>query len=186
MYPPTRPAPHVAFVSASLAYQDRPVVDFFRRLLWAYGIRPVTVGLDLYAANENEASMLAKGEIRKADCVVAVQTRRYHIEGVGHKPSEWSYEEPAIGFAADKPLFIFYEEGISLKGAGPSNARFGVSFNRDTLKEDRERLGAHIQRIRDDLAERKNHQLWTTLGALAAISGGAYLLWKLFGSHAAE
>ena len=106
---PFRPLPtHTAFLSASLHYEDRPVVDFFRGLLFEYGIRPVTIGIDVYAANNYEAATVAEQEIKKVDCVVAILTRRYKIEDAKYKPSEWTFEEPAIGLSANKPLYVFY------------------------------------------------------------------------------
>lgn len=180
---PYRPLPnHTAFLSASLHYEDRPVVDFFRGLLFEYGIRPVTIGIDVYAANNYEAAMLAEQEIKKADCVVAILTKRYITDGAGYKPSEWTFEEPAIGLAANKPLYVFYEDGISLKGVSATRARYGVPFNRERLKEERSRLAEHVHKIQDEIATIKSNGFWKAVGVGAAVVGGLYLLSRFFGS----
>ncbi len=174
---------HTAFLSASLHYEDRPVVDCFRGLLFEYGIRPVTIGIDVYAANNYEAAMLAEQEIKKADCVVAILTKRYRIDDAMYKPSEWTFEEPAIGLAANKPLYVFYEEGISLKGVSATRARYGIPFNRETLKDDRSRFAEHVHKIQTELATIKSNGFWKAVGVGALAVGGAYVLWKLFGSN---
>lgn len=177
---------HNAFLSASLHYEDRPVVDFFRGLLFEYGIRPVTIGIDVYAANNYEAAMLAEQEIKKADCVVAILTKRYRMDDAKHKPSEWTFEEPAIGLAANKPLYVFYEEGISLKGVSATRARAGIPFNRETLKDERSRLAEHVHKIQAELTTIKSNGFWKAVGVGALAVGGAYVLWKLFGSNDVE
>jgi hypothetical protein len=151
-------------------------LDFFRGLLFEYGIRPVTIGIDLYAANDYEAAMLAEEEIRKADCVVAVLSKRYRTAKGDYRPSEWNYEEQAIGLAANRPLYVFYEDGIFMKGASVASARFGVQFSRDRLKDDRQRLSNDIRHIREDLSSMKTQQFWGTVGVIAVIGGGIYLL----------
>ncbi len=184
--PFTRLPNHTAFLSASLHYEDRPVVDFFRGLLFEYGIRPITIGIDSYAANNYEAAMLAEQEIKKADCVVAILTKRYLMDRGGYKPSEWTFEEPAIGLAANKPVYVFYEDGISLKGVSATRARYGIPFDRERLKEDRSRLAEHVHKIQDEIATIKSNGLWKIVGIGAVVAGGLYLLSKVFGSDDAD
>lgn len=173
---------HTAFLSASLHYEDRLVVDLFRGLLFEYGIRPVTIGIDVYAANNYEAAVLAEQEIKKADCVVAILTKRYRIDDATYKPSEWTFEEPAIGLAANKPLYVFYEHGISVKGVSTARARYGIPFSRATLRDDRSRLAEHVHKIQGELTTMKSNGFWKAVSVGALTIGGAYVLWRLFGS----
>jgi len=132
--------------------------------------------------NNYEAATLADQEIKKADCVVAIMTRRYQTAPSSYKPSEWTLEEPAIGLAANKPLYVFYEEGISLKGVSATRARYGIPFDREKLKEDRSRLAEHVHKIQDELAAIKSSNSWKAVGIGAAVVGGLYLLSRFFGS----
>jgi len=182
MKPYTRLPNHTAFLSASLHYEDRPVVDFFRGLLFEYGIRPITIGIDVYAANNYEAAIVAEQEIKRADCVVAILTKRYLLERGGYKPFEWTFEEPAIGVSASKPLYVFYEDGISLKGISATRARVGIPFDRAKLKDDRSRLAEHVHKIQDEIATIKSNGFWKVVGVGAVIVGGLYLLGRFFGS----
>jgi len=183
MRPYARLPNHTAFLSASLHYEDRPIVDFFRGLLFEYGIRPVTIGIDTYAANNYEAAMLAEQQIKQADCVVAILTKRYRMDDANYKPSEWTFEEPAIGLSANKPLYAFYEDGISLAGVSATRARYGIPFNRDKLKDDRARLAEHVHKIQDEIAAIKSNGFWKAVGVGAVVMGGLYVLSKVFGEE---
>lgn len=170
---------HTAFVSCSLKYEDRPTVDFFRDLLFANDIRPVTIGIDVPAKNEYEAARIAPDIVRACDCVVAIQSKRYQMIDGAYKPSEWTIEEPRMGIDSSKPLYVFHDADVSLKGAYTSIARFAVPFNEGALAAQRSQLDSHCSKIRDELSSMKSQGLLATIGTLAIVGGGLYLLYRL-------
>lgn len=163
---------HRAFVSCSLHPGDKDVVDFFRESLRQRGINPRTIGIDVIASTDREAARLAKQEIQQTDCIVVILTPRYMING--YKSSEWTYEEPAMGYMGDKSLYVFYESGIELKGITASTAEWTVEFDRRSLnmQEEYARLNSWVNGIREDLDTRKARRLFPLGGAvLGALSG---------------
>lgn len=59
---------------------------------------------------------------------------------------------------------------------------YGIPFNRDTLRDDRSRLAEHVHKIRDELATIRSNGFWKAVGVGALAVGGAYVMWKFFGS----
>jgi len=163
-----------------LHYEDRPVVDFFRGLLFENNIRPVTIGIDVPAKDEYEAARIAPEIIKGCDCVVAIQTKRYQMVNGAYKPSEWTLEEPRMGLDSSKPLYLFYEKGIEVKGANATSARTRTEFDRSALETQRGQTGSHIHRIRDELSQAKKMGLLATIGTVALIGAGAYALYRLW------
>ncbi|MCX6651992.1 MAG: hypothetical protein NT137_01350 [Methanomassiliicoccales archaeon] len=172
---------HTAFLSASLAYEDRPIMDFFRRSLFENGIRPVTIGIDIPARSDYEAASIAPQVVRGCDCVIAIQTRRYQTIDGKFKSSEWTIEEPTMGITQDKPLYVFRENGVVVKGASASRARMLCEFSRDGLQTQRDELMGRCAQIADELASMKRQGLLSAVGTLAIIGGSAYVLYKLLG-----
>ena len=102
-----------AFVSCSLWEQDKNVANFFREIFQLHEIIPRTVGIDLHAETDAKAAEIAKNEIKTTNGVIVILTPRYYVNG--YKSSEWTYEEPSMGFYGDKPIYLFYERGTNLK-----------------------------------------------------------------------
>lgn len=164
------------FVSCSLWQQDDTVVDFFRRLFQLHEIVPRTVGIDVHAETDEKAAEIAKNEIRLAKGIIVILTPRYVVNG--YKSSEWTYEEPSMGFYGDKPVYLFYERGIKLKGVTASTALTKVEFNRFLFNDEREkdRLRQWVQWIRSDLEAK------TTGNFLSAIATVAFVLFAIYGA----
>lgn len=162
------------FVSCSLWEQDRDVTNFFRDLLLASGIIPRTVGIDVQASTDQEAAALAKKEIMNASGVVVILTRRYYVDG--YKSSEWTYEEPSMGYYGNKPLYIFYERGIQLKGVSASTACMKVEFDRAYLSDEQEisRLKEWMTWIKSNLQSRN---VGNMLAAICAVAGALFAIY---------
>jgi hypothetical protein len=172
---------HTAFMSASLDYGDRPVMDFFRRLLFENRIRPLTIGIDIPATDDREAARLVVSETEKVDCVVAILTERYLTTEGEKKPSEWLPEEAMTGSVYGKPVYIFHEKGLTPRGASVARARWVKEFDKNSLEEQRPQLSAACSQIRADLAEKKSQEFWALVQTIAVgigAVGAGYLLYR--------
>lgn len=170
------------FVSCSLWKQDRNVVNFFRELFQSHGIIPKTVGIDVNTDTDEKAAELAKNEIKLAKGIIVILTPRYYVNG--YKSSEWTYEEPSMGFYGDKPVYLFYEKGIRLKGVTASTARIKVEFDRYLLNDDQERnrLEEWVKWIKRDLESRTAGEFLTLIGTVAFGLFAAYGFIKFLGA----
>lgn len=165
------------FVSCSLWEQDREVVNFFRELFQSHGIIPRTVGIDINADTDEKAAELAKNEINLAKGVIVVLTPRYYVNG--YKSSEWTYEEPSMGFYGDKPVYLFYERGIRLKGVTASSANIKVEFDRYFIndKQEIDRLKEWVKWIKSDL---ESKTVGNFLGAMGTVVFGLFAIYGIF------
>lgn len=174
------------FVSCSLWEQDWDVVNFFRELFRSYEIIPRTVGVDVNAATDEEAAELAKNEMKLAKGVIVVLTPRYHVNG--YKSSEWTYEEPSMGFYGNKPIYLFYERGIDLKGITASAACIKVEFDRYLIHDEgeRHRLKEWAKWIKSDLESKTAGNFLGVIGTIAfgifALYGVIKFLEAIFGN----
>ncbi len=173
-----------AFNSISIADYDQDVREYFRQLFLENGIVPRTVGIDVQPVNYQQTPQLARTEIQIADCVIAVLTHRYLANG--WKSSEWTVEEPAMGYYGKKPVYVFYEQGIDVKGMLQTTGKYLIEFDRYRLWEQVEykRLSYWIEQIRLDVEQqpRQNNgwepgKILTT--ALACFTAGGVLGWYL-------
>lgn len=162
------------FVSCSLWEQDQSVVDFFRQLFQSHEIIPRTVGIDVDAETDEEAARIAKNEIKLAKGVIVILTPRYYVNG--YKSSEWTYEEPSMGFYGDKPVYLFYERGVNLKGVTASTTQIKVEFDRHILNDERERnrLEKHVEWIKSDL---ESKTVGDFLGAIGTVAFGLFAIY---------
>lgn len=162
------------FLSCSLWEQDRDVVNFFRELFQSHEIMPRTVGIDINATTDEKAAALAKNEIRFARGIIVILTPRYYVNG--YKSSEWTYEEPSMGFYGDKPVYLFYERGINLKGVTASTARIKIEFDRYLLNDEveRNRLKECVKWIESDL---KSKTVGNFLGAIGTVVFGLFAVY---------
>jgi hypothetical protein len=148
------------------------------------------VGIDVSAPSDQEAAALAKTEIMNANGVVVILTHRYYVDGF--KSSEWMYEEPSMGFYGNKPIYLFYERGIELKGVTASTARLKVEFDRTLLWDERERdrLKEWVKRIKSDLVSMNPGNFLGTIGKISvgifALYGFAKFLEAIFGNNSEE
>lgn len=165
------------FVSCSLWEQDRDVVNFFRELFQSHEIIPRTVGIDVNVATDKKAAEVAKNEIKLAKGVIVVLTPRYYVNG--YKSSEWTYEEPSMGFYGNKPVYLFYERGINLKGITASAACIKVEFDRYLIHDEgeRNRLKEWAKWIKSDLDSKTEGNV---LGAIGTIAFGLFAVYGIF------
>ena len=71
-------------------------MDFFRGLLFEYGIRPITIGIDSYAANNYEAAVLAEQLVRNFPAVVEYSNHLARVfQGLGGLKREAGREDEA-------------------------------------------------------------------------------------------
>jgi len=168
----------LAFMSCSIWDVDKRVSNYFRGLCLAKGILPRTIGIDIYADTLEETAILARGEIAKADCVIAILTPRYTVNG--HLSSTWTYFEPGMGFAISKPLFVFYETGTREENPLLASAQYSIEFDRELFgnQEEDQRLDYWIASIKEEINRRKSNRFWTAvgIGALTVLPLGL-LIW---------
>ena len=134
------------------------------------------MGIDVNAATDEEAAELAKNEIKLAKGVIVVLTHRYYVNG--YKSSEWTYEEPSMGFYGNKTVYLFYERGINLKGVTASTARVKIEFDRYLIhdEEERNRLQEWAKWINSDL---ESKTVENCIGAIGTIAFGLFAIYGI-------
>lgn len=107
------------FLSCSFSATDKAIVDFFHRFIESFGFEVVKYDFQ----EPVPLSDAIKNQIRKADCLIAIATRRDRIqEPCDADPSgswicpEWIEHEVVYANAVGKPLAIFAENGVRIKG----------------------------------------------------------------------
>jgi hypothetical protein len=102
-----------AFLSCSLDSEDREIVDFFRGIIRGFDIDP-----QVYDYQEiGRLPDNIKERIINADCLIAIATRRQKIEGSNDWACpDWIHHEVALANAYQKPIAIFFEDGVKLEG----------------------------------------------------------------------
>lgn len=104
-----------AFVSCSLRKEDSEFVEFVCNILSSFQIQPFgTVGK--YSASTDNPTVLMKKNIKEADFVVIIATKRYftkdaHSKHESNTLSEMVHTEAGMAYANDKPIVVFVEEG---------------------------------------------------------------------------
>jgi len=109
-----------AFLSCSFAPEDRLIVDFFKEYIESFGF-------DVVKYDFQEPVTLpdgVKNHIQNADCLIAIATRRHHIQEpkMEHEKEdswicpEWIEHEVVYAYAVGKPVAIFAETSVRVKG----------------------------------------------------------------------
>ena len=122
-----------ALLSCSLAPEDQPIVDFFKKYIESFGF-------DVIKYEFQEPVPLpdgVKNQIRKADCLIAIATRRHRIQESEVEESgdswicpEWIDHEVVYAYAVGKPVAILAENGVRVKGSIEREERY-QRFSRD-------------------------------------------------------
>lgn len=102
-----------AFLSCSLADDDKDIVDLFKRIIRSFDIQP-----EVYDYQEiGRLPDKVKENIVRCDCLIAIATRRKKIEGSDYWACpDWIQHEMALANAYNKPVAILFEEGVSIEG----------------------------------------------------------------------
>ncbi len=102
-----------AFLSCSLADEDKEVIEFFEKMVKSFNIEP-----KIYDYQEvGRIPDQVKENIIKSDCLIAIATRRKRIEGSDYWACpDWIQHELALGNAYNKPIAIFLEQGVKIEG----------------------------------------------------------------------
>jgi len=143
------------FLSCSLRPEDvREVNTYFEYVFEFYGMKTQTINIP--GISDEEVIKILKETIPMVDGIVVLWVPRYYINGA--LPSIWTMLETAMGLAVDKPIYIFYEEGIALEGPLKSIGTMRVKFNRYSLSDDQEhaKLCNYIRAIKADIDRKKN------------------------------
>jgi hypothetical protein len=153
----------MAFLSCSLRPEDDTQVNaYFKDIFRFYGIETETINVP--GLSEEQVIELVKRDIPRVEGVVVLWTPRYHIDG--YLPSMWTMLESVVGIAKDKPVYVFYEQGISLEGPLKAMGEVRVEFNRlyFTNQEEHERLCSWARWVKEDLERRKAENSRRSLG----------------------
>jgi len=164
----------MTFLSCSLRPEDDAQVNaYFRDIFGFYGIETETINIP--GLSEEQVLELVKQYIPRCEGVIVLWTPRYFING--YLPSIWAILESVVGVAKDKPVYIFYEQGISLEGPLKVLGNVRVEFNRFFFcnQEEHERLCAWAQWIKGDMERNKTEDSRRNLGnaiwvGIAAVS----------------
>ncbi len=102
-----------AFLSCSFVAEDRPLIDFFSRLIRSFDIEPLTYDFQ----EVGHLPEKVKERIVTADCLIAIATRRSKLEGsAAWSCPDWIQHEIALANAYKKPIAILLEEGVKIEG----------------------------------------------------------------------
>lgn len=136
-----------AFLSCSLAPEDRPVVEFFKGLIRSFDIEP-----EVYDYQEiGKLPDKVKELIVRSDCVIAIATRRKKIEGSEFWATpDWIHHEIAIANAYKKPIAIFVEAGVRIEGLIAIEER-REQFSRDNLLANIDKIARFLFNLRSHL-----------------------------------
>lgn len=123
-----RPYLAKAFVSCSLRKEDKPFVDLVSNILHHFQIMPFgTVGR--YDASTDNPVILMQENIKVADFIVIVATRRYftkdaHSGVESNSISEMIHTEAGMAFANSKPVIVFAQNGTNVGSFLPSITQY--------------------------------------------------------------
>lgn len=136
-----------AFLSCSLADEDKEMIDFFSNMVAALDI-------DLLTYDYQEIGRIPdkiKENIIKSDCLIAIATRRNKIERSDYWTcSDWIQHEIAIATAYNKPIAIFVEEGVKIEGLIAMEERRQI-FNRKHLIRSVDKIAKFLFKLRRNL-----------------------------------
>ena len=120
-----------AFLSCSLSQEDKDITEFFKKLIRSFDIQP-----EIYDYQEiGRIPDKVKENIVRSDCLIAIATRRKKIEGSDYWVCpDWIQHEIALANAYNKPIAIFFEEGVKIEGFIEMEER-REKFARDNLTE---------------------------------------------------
>jgi len=171
----------ILFLSCSLRPQDITEVNaYFEHVFEFYDMKTQTINIP--GISGEDVLRILRRTIPIVDAIVVLWVPRYYINGA--LPSIWTILETAMGLAVDKPIYIFYEEGITLEGPLKSIGKMRVKFNRYSLVEDQEqgRLCNYIRSIKADIDRKKSQDVLNgilkglgILGGIAVIFGLGFL-----------
>lgn len=136
-----------AFLSCSFAPEDKEIVDFFKRIIKSFDIEP-----EIYDYQEiSRVSDKVKTNIIRSDCLIAIATRRKKIEGSDYWTyPDWIQHEIALANAYNKPIAIFFEDGVQIEGfIGMEERR--ERFARDDLIGNIDKIAKFLLNLRDYL-----------------------------------
>src|SRR6266446_2217192 len=136
-----------AFLSCSFVPEDRPLIEFFSRLIRSFDIEPFTYDFQ----EVGHLSEKVKERIITADCLIAIATRRSKIEGsaVWSCP-DWIQHEIALANAYKKPIAILLEEGVKIEGLIALEER-RQEFVRDRLLDGIDKVARFLFSLRSYL-----------------------------------
>lgn len=170
--------PTMLFLSCSLRPDDDAQVNaYFNRIAKLHDMKLETINIP--GLSEEQVIELVKKNIPKVDGVIVLWVPRYYIDGA--LPSMWTVLESVVGIAKDKPVYVFFEQGISLEGPLKAMGKVRVEFNRWYFSDEQEheRLRSWMQWIKKDIEKKKAEDFWRGVGTAILIGLGALSLFGL-------
>lgn len=136
-----------AFLSCSFAEEDKEVIDFFKKMIAAFNMQPLVYDYQEIGKISNKV----KANIIESDCLIAIATKRNKIEGSNYwSCSDWIQHEIALAHAYNKPIAIFFEEGVKIEGLISMEER-RERFNRQNLISNIDKITAFLYMLRNYL-----------------------------------
>jgi len=135
-----------AFFSCSLEEKDKEIIEFFRKITKSFDIEP-----NIYDYQDmSRVPDKVKENIIKSDCLIAIATRRKKIEGSDNWACpDWIQHEIALANAYNKPIAIFFEDGVNIEGF--------VAMEERRERFIRENLARNIDKITTFLFNLRKH-----------------------------
>lgn len=148
-----------AFLSCSFAPEDKDIVKFFDSYIKSFGLETIK-----YDYQEPVAlSDGIKNNIREADCLIAIATRRHQLIGGKWICPHWIEHEVVYAHSLRKPVAIFAEEDVQIGGLLACDERYQTfSRNKTTLLAQAPYLNRFLMALHNTLEEDFKYSLDTS------------------------
>jgi len=142
--------PHIqfrAFLSCSFEENDQELVEFFGKMIRSFGIEP-----EVYDYQDmGRIPDAIKERIVRSDCLIAIATQRNKIEGSDYWTCpDWIQHEIALANAYNKPIAVFFEDGVSIDGFIAMEER-RERFARNDLAKNIDKIATFLFNLRKHL-----------------------------------
>lgn len=167
----------ILFLSCSLRSDDEEVNAYFNQIAELHDLKFITINIP--GLSEEQVIELVKEHIPKVDGVIVLWVPRYYINGA--LPSMWTILESVVGIAKDKPVYIFYEQGVLLEGPLKAIGKVRVEFNRLYFhyQQEYQRLCSWMRWIKNDIKKKKAEDFWRGVGNAILMGLGVLSLFGL-------
>jgi len=156
-----------AFVTRSLAPEDRGIGDEIIKILKEWGFAPNTVEFKERVSDKVLRETIRR-EVLNSDCLIAIATPRYldALSGVWRTFS-YLHAEVGIAFGHDFSILILVDNRVAIDGLPSTLREYMIEFNPYDYEETRKKISAVMPSLRNWIANKKRQEFVNTLAKIA-------------------
>ncbi len=156
-----------AFVTRSLAPEDRGIGDEVIKILKEWGFTPKTVEFKERVSDKVLRETIRK-EVLNSDCLIAIATPRYldALTGVW-RTFPYLHAEVGIAFGHDFPILILVDKRVAIDGLPSTLREYMIEFDPYDFDETRKRISAVMPAFRNWIANKRWQEFVDTLAKIA-------------------